>query len=47
VAEDRPEGDQVGVDAGVRLGVGVRRAEQLAACSAASASTVSTFWQPA
>ena len=30
VGEDRPEGDQVGVDAGVRLGVGVLRTEQLA-----------------
>ena len=30
VREDRPERDEVGVDAGVRLGVGVRRAEQLA-----------------
>ena len=30
VGQDRPEGDQVGVDAGVRLDVGVRRAEQLA-----------------
>ena len=30
VGEDRPEGDQVGVDAGVRLGVGVLGAEQLA-----------------
>ena len=30
VGEDRPERDQVGVDAGVRLGVGVRRPEQLA-----------------
>ena len=30
VGEDRPERDQVGVDAGVRLHVGVRRAEQLA-----------------
>ena len=47
VGEDRPEGDQVGVDAGVRLGVGVFGAEQLRACSAAIDSTVSTFWQPA
>ena len=30
VGQDRPERDQVGVDAGVRLHVGVRRAEQLA-----------------
>ena len=30
VGQDRPEGDQVGVDAGVRLHIGVRRAEQLA-----------------
>ena len=30
VGQDRPEGDQVGVDAGVRLGVGVLGAEQLA-----------------
>ena len=30
VGQDRPEGDQVGVDAGVRLRIGVRRAEQLA-----------------
>ena len=30
VRQDRPERDQVGVDAGVRLDVGVRRAEQLA-----------------
>ena len=30
VGEDRPEGDQVGVDAGVRLRIGVRRPEQLA-----------------
>ena len=30
VGEDRPEGDQVGVDARVRLDVGVRRPEQLA-----------------
>ncbi len=47
LGQDRPEGDQVGVDAGVRLGIGVRRTEQLRACSAASVSTVSTFWQPA
>ena len=30
VGEDRPEGHEVGVDPGVRLHVGVRRAEQLA-----------------
>ena len=30
VGQDRPERDQVGVDAGVRLGIGVRRPEQLA-----------------
>ena len=30
MGQDRPEGDEVGVDAGVRLDVGVRRAEQLA-----------------
>ena len=30
VGQDRPEGDEVGVDARVRLHVGVRRAEQLA-----------------
>ena len=30
LGEHRPERDQVGVDAGVRLDVGVRRAEQLA-----------------
>ena len=30
MGQDRPEGHEVGVDAGVRLGVGVRRAEQLA-----------------